>query len=356
MTDDIEIEGPDNGGWYWTMVHDWIVLNPDIPHSTLRLYLVLRSLCSEKRAPVRRLSIEQIRKLVPGVNGREAGRSVVEEGLRKLKDLGLIEALDGARSGGMLRYRINDFPADKDGYEGWRNSYAKLRAIEHDGEVPGKPSTPDPNGEVPGFPGTRDSGQDTQFSGSPTWFSETDTPSDQGKRDTQKGYTTGTKQQEETSSRQSASTASMPSVRDLNDGRDDVERLCEHLAKRIEDHGSKRPTITKAWRDAARLLLDADGRTAEQVHTAIDWCQDHEFWRSNIMSMPKLRAQYDRLRLEAKRPGLRVVNGGKPTQDEKIARLLALGGADMSSLSSGDTTVHVLPGHQPRQIVGGDVG
>jgi len=81
--------------------------------------------------------------------------------------------------------------------------------------------------------------------------------------------------------------------------RADVERLCQHLADRIEANGSKRPTITKGWRDAARLLMDNDGRTEDQVHRAIDWCQDDEFWRSNVLSMPKLRQQYDRLRLRA---------------------------------------------------------
>lgn len=82
--------------------------------------------------------------------------------------------------------------------------------------------------------------------------------------------------------------------------REDVERLCAHLADRIEGNGSKRPAIGKRWRDAARLLIDKDGRTEEQVHTAIDWCQDDKFWRSNILSMPTLRDQYDRLRLQAK--------------------------------------------------------
>jgi hypothetical protein len=81
--------------------------------------------------------------------------------------------------------------------------------------------------------------------------------------------------------------------------RGDVEALCEHLADRIEANGSKRPTITKAWRTACRLLLDVDGRTEDQVHKAIDWCQSDEFWRSNVMSMSALRKQYDALRLKA---------------------------------------------------------
>lgn len=83
--------------------------------------------------------------------------------------------------------------------------------------------------------------------------------------------------------------------------RPDVDRLCEHLAARIVANGSKRPTITQKWRDAARLLIDKDGRTEQQVMTAIDWCQDSEFWRANILSMPKLREKYDQLRQQARR-------------------------------------------------------
>ena len=104
---------------------------------------------------------------------------------------------------------------------------------------------------------------------------------------------------------------SAPASRDADPAtaRPDVERVCTHLADRIEANGSKRPTITKSWRTAARLLLDKDGRTEEQVHTAIDWCQDSEFWRANVLSMPKLRDKYDQLRLQAQRqqPGGNVV-------------------------------------------------
>jgi hypothetical protein len=83
--------------------------------------------------------------------------------------------------------------------------------------------------------------------------------------------------------------------------RDDAERLCEHLANRIADDGTRRPVINAKWRDAARLLIDKDGRTEQQVHDAIDWCQDDEFWRANILSMPKLREKYDQLQKQAMR-------------------------------------------------------
>lgn len=92
--------------------------------------------------------------------------------------------------------------------------------------------------------------------------------------------------------------------------RPEVDRLCDHLADRIAEDGSKRPTITKGWQDAARLMLDKDNRSEEEIHAAIDWCQAHQFWRTNILSMPKLRERFDQLRKvaaseRAARPGSR---------------------------------------------------
>lgn len=83
--------------------------------------------------------------------------------------------------------------------------------------------------------------------------------------------------------------------------REDVEHVCHHLADRIEEQIGKRPTIGVQWRRSARLMLDLDGYPEEKIHAAIDWCQDDEFWRSNILSMGKLRAQYIRLRAAATR-------------------------------------------------------
>lgn len=81
--------------------------------------------------------------------------------------------------------------------------------------------------------------------------------------------------------------------------RDDVRGLCELLADAIEDNGVRRPQITKRWHDAARLLLDKDGYTLEQVEWMIRWATTHEFWRANILSMPKLREKFDQMRLQA---------------------------------------------------------
>jgi hypothetical protein len=96
--------------------------------------------------------------------------------------------------------------------------------------------------------------------------------------------------------------------------RDDVDRICKHLQAKIVENGSKRPNITQSWRREARLLLDRDGKTEQQIITAIDWCQADSFWKTNILSMPTLREKYDRIRLKAqeerdktqRQPDLRV--------------------------------------------------
>ena len=125
--EEFELVAPDDGGWYRTQVYDWIALNPDIPHYPYRVYVVMRSLCIEKRAPVRRLTIEELRRLVPGVNGKTPGRSTVEGALRVLRSLKLLDALDSATSGGAIRYRVNDLPPERFG--GWRNTFEKLEHI-----------------------------------------------------------------------------------------------------------------------------------------------------------------------------------------------------------------------------------
>jgi hypothetical protein len=79
----------------------------------------------------------------------------------------------------------------------------------------------------------------------------------------------------------------------------DVERVCEHLAVVIEKGGTKKPRITKTWRNDVRLLLDVDGVTVEQAIAAIDWAHADDFWNAHILSPGKLRAKYETLRRQA---------------------------------------------------------
>jgi hypothetical protein len=139
-------------------------------------------------------------------------------------------------------------------------------------------------------------------------------------------------EEKRTTSSSSSETATPPS--DPEPIRHDVERACRTLADAIEANGSRKPTITKAWRTSARLMLDKDGIPLDDVLGAIRWCQADEFWRGNVLSMPTLRKQYDRLRLAAQRqraqPGTALAPTGtagpsRPSvTDQRVSAALAL--------------------------------
>lgn len=92
--------------------------------------------------------------------------------------------------------------------------------------------------------------------------------------------------------------------------RTDVEDLCKRLAGLIIENGSKAPTISKTWRDAARLLLDVDKRDFQKSMNLIDWCQKDPWWKARILSMAKFRAKYDEIRLDAVNAWKRGNGGG----------------------------------------------
>lgn len=88
-----------------------------------------------------------------------------------------------------------------------------------------------------------------------------------------------------------------------DDENPDARKLCEHLAEHVAANGSKRPTISKRWLTAARLLLDLDDRPLDEALALVDWCQADAFWSTNILSMAKFREKYDQLRLKAEKTG-----------------------------------------------------
>ena len=83
--------------------------------------------------------------------------------------------------------------------------------------------------------------------------------------------------------------------------RPDVERVLDYLDEALTANGSPKPSRTKKNHDAARLLIDKDHHTVEAIERAIDFATNDEFWRTNILSMSKLRDKYEQLRLAAQR-------------------------------------------------------
>ncbi len=83
--------------------------------------------------------------------------------------------------------------------------------------------------------------------------------------------------------------------------RPEVDALCVLLADLIEMNGVRRPDpAQKRWRDAARLMIDRDGLNPQHIEWIIRWAQSNDFWRANILSMPKLREKWPQLWLRAK--------------------------------------------------------
>ncbi len=156
----------------------------------------------------------------------------------------------------------------------------------------------------------------------------------------------------------SPTTKNPPTTADDPNTRTDIERVCTHLRQRVIDNGkpAHRVTITADWRTAARLLMDRDGVTEEQIHRAIDWVQDHNFWRVNIRSMPKLRTKYFELRDEAHRHRERHEHPGPTMSAQRTAErcsehhmVLPCGGC-IGEINAGDSEVplRLLAEHGPR--------
>lgn len=81
--------------------------------------------------------------------------------------------------------------------------------------------------------------------------------------------------------------------------RPDVDELLDLLDTCLEMNGFKKPSRNKKNRDAARLLLDLDGYDVKQVAWMIQWATSDEFWRTNILSMSKLREKFDQLKAKS---------------------------------------------------------
>lgn len=87
---------------------------------------------------------------------------------------------------------------------------------------------------------------------------------------------------------------------------EDVERLCTMLADRVRaavPPGRARKVVVRdSWRKSCELLLRNDKCTPDQVAAIIEWSTRDPFWRSNILSMPALRKNFDRLSIAVNTP------------------------------------------------------
>ena len=90
-------------------------------------------------------------------------------------------------------------------------------------------------------------------------------------------------------------------LRAVEDPRPDVDTVCDAMAASVNRRTGRTPRVTAAWRTQARLMIDRDGRSVDEIVRIIDWVDGNDFWRANILSVPKLRQKFDTLRLQSQR-------------------------------------------------------
>jgi hypothetical protein len=123
--------------------------------------------------------------------------------------------------------------------------------------------------------------------------------------------------------------------------RPEIARLCGLLAELMlaNDPKAKPRPDSDRWYDACRLLLDRDARTADEIEHVIRFSQADSFWRSNVLSMPKLREQFGQLWLKAQ--------GTTPTGRRRAAPPIATGTAIVEGCPNGTTDAAALAAWEP---------
>jgi hypothetical protein len=133
------IVDPNDVGFYYVRVMQWIALHPDIPHTAFRVYSVVRSLYTHRR-DLRSISLDELRWLTPGVNGKPMSETVLRDALKVLERFGLVTNPDGKAKSWLLRdpdtgefvqrtertLQLGTLPPEGLDYPGWRNSFDKL--------------------------------------------------------------------------------------------------------------------------------------------------------------------------------------------------------------------------------------
>ena len=78
-----------------------------------------------------------------------------------------------------------------------------------------------------------------------------------------------------------------------------ADRLKEKIMGNAPDHKPISESQLQSWSNTFRLMIERDKREPSKIKNLIDWSQQNDFWRTNILSANALRKHYDRLRLQA---------------------------------------------------------
>jgi hypothetical protein len=80
--------------------------------------------------------------------------------------------------------------------------------------------------------------------------------------------------------------------------RPDIDGVIQGFSELLKSNDIKHKP-GQSWRNATRLLIDKDGYTPDQIMYVARFATADEFWKSNILSMPKLREKFEALKIKA---------------------------------------------------------
>ena len=111
---------------------------------------------------------------------------------------------------------------------------------------------------------------------------------------------------------------------ELEETREDVLAVLDRIDQHCTDHDFKKPSRTKQNLNAARLLIDKDGYTTEQIIWIMNWVTQSGFWAPNIRSAAKLREKFDQLKGQAQREQAPRTNHQRPTAKTRMMESAAM--------------------------------
>lgn len=99
---------------------------------------------------------------------------------------------------------------------------------------------------------------------------------------------------------------------------DSIEiRLSEFLLEKIlfRNPNFKKPNL-QTWAKDIDLMIHIDNRDKSEIRQVIEWCQQDQFWQSNILSTGKLRKQFDQLKAKMQSTG--AMSESRKTEPEGV--------------------------------------
>lgn len=84
--------------------------------------------------------------------------------------------------------------------------------------------------------------------------------------------------------------------------RPDIDKVIQGFSDLLKANDVKHKP-RQSWHTAARLLIDKDGYTPDQILYVARFATTDEFWKSNILSIPKLREKFEALKIKAQGQG-----------------------------------------------------